>query len=157
MRNKRLWNRRATIFRSMNDYARKSVSDYRPRVAVPFKNLPYTARGLEQGHSARSRIFATKRNNQGQDKRPPPRLVDLRLGTNKNAPAYSMRSGPGLLYALRGTLAASVGRFAVREYRDSHKCIKRRVGPANGLYGGFAFWHLPCPAGRGRKIAAWRP
>ena len=56
-----------------------------------------------------------------------------------------------MLYALRGPLAASVGRFAVWEYRDSHDGIKRRVGPANGLYGGFAFWHLPCPAGHGRK------
>ena len=60
-------------------------------------------------------------------------------------------SGPGLLYALRGPLATSVGRFAVREYRDSHNGIKRRDGPLNGLNGGFAFWHLPCPAGHGRK------
>ena len=52
---------------------------------------------------------------------------------------------------MRGPLAASVGRFAVREYRDSHKCIKRREGPVNGLCGGFAFWYLPCPAGHGRK------
>ena len=56
-----------------------------------------------------------------------------------------------MLYALRGPVAATVGRFAVWEYRDSHKGIKRRDGPVNGLYGGFAFWHLPCPAGHGRK------
>ena len=56
-----------------------------------------------------------------------------------------------MLYAMRGPLAAPVGRFAVREYRDSHKGIKRRGGPLNGLYGGFAFWPLPCPAGHGRK------
>lgn len=39
-----------------------------------------------------------------------------------------------------------MGRFAVREYRDSRKGIKRRVGPVNGLNGGFAFWaiFLPC-------------
>lgn len=45
-----------------------------------------------------------------------------------------------MLYALRGLLAASVGRFAVREYRDSHDGIKRRDGTLNGLYGGFSFW-----------------
>ena len=56
-----------------------------------------------------------------------------------------------MIYALRGPLAAYVGRFAVREYRDSHNGIKRRVGPANGLYGGFVFWPLPCPVGHGRK------
>lgn len=50
-----------------------------------------------------------------------------------------------------------MGRFAVREYRDSHKGIKRRSGPVNGLYGGFAFWDMLRPAGRERKIAAWRP
>lgn len=61
------------------------------------------------------------------------------------------RSGPGLIYALCWPLAASVGRFAVREYRDSHKGIKRRDGPANGLYGGFVFWPLPRPVGHGRK------
>ena len=56
-----------------------------------------------------------------------------------------------MFYALRGLLTASVGRFAVREYRDSHKGIKRRVGPANGLYGGLAFWDVFRPAGHGRK------
>ena len=40
---------------------------------------------------------------------------------------------------------------------DSHKGIKRRDGPLNGLCGGFEFWHLPCPAGHGRKIAACGP
>ena len=75
----------------------------------------------------------------------------------KNTPAYSWLSGPGLIYALYRPMAASVGRFAVREYRDSHNGIKRRDGPVNGLYGGFAFWGLLRPAGRGRKIAAWRP
>lgn len=52
-----------------------------------------------------------------------------------------------------------MGRFAALEYRDSHKGIKRRDGPANGLYGGFAFWGLLRPAGHGRKNAAcglWR-
>ena len=67
------------------------------------------------------------------------------------------RSGPGLLYALRGPLAASVGRFAAREYRDTAKAVKRRVGPANGLYGGFVFWPLPCPDGQGLKNAACEP
>ena len=62
-----------------------------------------------------------------------------------------------MLYALRGPLAASVGRFAVREYRDSHKGIKRRDGPENGLYGGFVFWPIPCPDGQGRKNAACKP
>ena len=64
------------------------------------------------------------------------------------------RSGPGLLYALRGPLAAYVRRFWAREYRDSHKGAKRRDGPLNGLCGGFVFWPLPCPAGHGRKNAA---
>lgn len=50
-----------------------------------------------------------------------------------------------------------MGRFAVREYRDSHKGIKRRDGPANGLYGGLAFWGLLCPAGHERKNAARKP
>ena len=50
-----------------------------------------------------------------------------------------------------------MGRFAVLEYRDSHKGIKRRDGPVNGLYGGLAFWPLPCPAGHGRKNAACEP
>lgn len=50
-----------------------------------------------------------------------------------------------------------MGRFAVLEYGDSHKGIKRRVGPANGLNGGFAFWPLPCPDGQGRKNAACKP
>ena len=72
--------------------------------------------------------------------------------TNDKAPAYSWLSGPGLLYALRGLLAASVRRFAVWEYRDSHKGIKRRSGPVNGLYCGFVFWPFPCPAGNGRKM-----
>ena len=72
-------------------------------------------------------------------------------GTNDNTPAYSRWSGPGLIYALCGPLAASAGRFAVREYRDSRKGIKRRVGPANGLYGGFAFLDVFRPAGHGRK------
>ena len=49
------------------------------------------------------------------------------------------RSGPGLIYALRGPVVASVGRLTAWEYRDSHKGIKRRDGPANGLYGGLAF------------------
>lgn len=56
-----------------------------------------------------------------------------------------------MLYALRRPLSAYVGRFAVREYRDSHDGIKRRVGPANGLYGGFSFWDMFRPAGHGRK------
>ena len=47
-----------------------------------------------------------------------------------------------MIYALRGPLAVSVGRFAVLEYRDSHDGIKRRVGPLNGLYGGFTFWRV---------------
>lgn len=38
-----------------------------------------------------------------------------------------------MFYAVRGPLAASVGRFAVREYRDSHEGIKRRDRPVNGL------------------------
>ena len=50
-----------------------------------------------------------------------------------------------------------MGRFAVREYRDSHKGIKRRSGPANGLYGGLAFWGAFRPAGHGRKNAACGP
>ena len=62
-----------------------------------------------------------------------------------------------MIYALRGPLAAYVGRFAVWEYRDSHKGIKRSDGHLNGLYGGFAFWPLPCPAGHGRKNAACKP
>src|SRR5690625_1289123 len=78
-------------------------------------------------------------------------------GTNENAPACSWWSGPGLIYALRGPLAASVGLFAVWEYRDSHEVINRRDGPVNGLYGGFVFWPLPRPAGHGRKNAARRP
>lgn len=61
-----------------------------------------------------------------------------------------------MLYALRGPLAASVGHFAVWEYRDSHDGIKRRVGPVNGLNGSFAFWHLPCPAGHRRKNSRLR-
>ena len=50
-----------------------------------------------------------------------------------------------------------MGRFGSREYRDSHKGAKRSGGPANGLYGGFSFWPIPCPAGRGRKNAACKP
>lgn len=56
-----------------------------------------------------------------------------------------------MLYALFGRLRAAVERLTAWEYRDSHKGIKRRDGPANGLYGGFAFWCLPCLAGHGRK------
>ena len=56
-----------------------------------------------------------------------------------------------MIYALRGPLAAYVRRFAAREYGDSHEAIKRRDGPLNGLYGGFAFWGLLCHAGHGRK------
>lgn len=51
-----------------------------------------------------------------------------------------------MIYALCGPLAASVGRFAAREYRDSHKGIKRRDGPLNGLNGGLLFlgYAPPC-------------
>ena len=42
-------------------------------------------------------------------------------------------------------------RFWAREYSDSHKGIKRRDEPANGLYGGLAFWGMFRPAGHGRK------
>ena len=45
----------------------------------------------------------------------------------------------------------------VREYRDTAKAVNRRVGPVNGLYGGFVFWPLPCPDGQGRKNAACKP
>lgn len=62
-----------------------------------------------------------------------------------------------MLYALRGPLAASVGRFAVWEYRNSHKGIKRRDGPVNGLYGGFAFWVCFAPQDMDTKIAACKP
>ena len=61
-----------------------------------------------------------------------------------------------MLYALRGPLAATVGRFAVWEYRYSHKGIKRRDGTENGLYGGFAFWDMFRPAGHGRKNSRLR-
>lgn len=44
-----------------------------------------------------------------------------------------------MVYALFGRLRAYVGRLTAWEYRDSHKGIKRRDGPVNGLYGGFAF------------------
>ena len=74
----------------------------------------------------------------------------------KNTPAYSWLSGPGLIYALRGRLRVSVGRLTAWKYRDSHKDIKRRDGPANGLCGGFVFWPLPCPAGHGRKNSRLR-
>ena len=67
-----------------------------------------------------------------------------------------LRSEPGLIYALRGRLRVAVGRLMVREYRDTAKAVKRRVGPTNGLYGGFAFWLLPCPAGHGRKNSRLR-
>ena len=60
-------------------------------------------------------------------------------GANDNTPAYSMTERAGVDLCHAGPLAASVGRFAVWEYRDSHKGIKRRDGPVNGLYGGFAF------------------
>lgn len=33
-----------------------------------------------------------------------------------------------------------MGRFGAREYRDTAKAVKRRVGPVNSLYGGFCFW-----------------
>ena len=56
-----------------------------------------------------------------------------------------------MFYALRGPLAATVGRFAVWEYRDSHNGIKRRDGPLNGLYEGFAFWLVLRAAGNGDK------
>ena len=62
-----------------------------------------------------------------------------------------------MLYALFGCLRAAVGSFGSREYRDSHKGIKRRDGPVNGLYGGFAFWGLIRLAGYGRKNAACGP
>ena len=42
-------------------------------------------------------------------------------------------------------------RFLAREYRDSQKGLKRRVGPANGLYNGFAFLPISYPAVNGRK------
>nr|DAW57547.1 MAG TPA: hypothetical protein [Caudoviricetes sp.] len=32
--------------------------------------------------------------------------------------------------------------------------LKLLYGPVNGLYGGFVFLPLPCPAGHGRKNAA---
>ena len=50
-----------------------------------------------------------------------------------------------------------MGRLTAWEYRDTARAVKRRVGPANGLYGGFAFWPRPCPAGHGRKNAACGP
>ena len=57
-----------------------------------------------------------------------------------------------MIYALRGPLAASVGRFAVWEYRDSHKGTKRRDGAANGLYAGFAFGLSPALLDMGAKM-----
>ena len=57
-----------------------------------------------------------------------------------------------MLYALRGSLRAAVGRLTAREYRDTAKVVKRRSGPANGLYGGLAFWDALRPAGHGRKM-----
>ena len=58
---------------------------------------------------------------------------------------------------MRGPLEASVRRFRAREYNDSHEGIKRRDGPVNGLYGGFAFWGMLRPDGQGRKNAACKP
>ena len=57
----------------------------------------------------------------------------------------------GLFYALFGRMWDAVGRFEVLEYRNSHDGIKRRVEPVNGLYGGFVFLLVHCPAGHGRK------
>ena len=57
-----------------------------------------------------------------------------------------------MIYAMLGFLRAAVGRLAAWEYRDSHKGTRCRDGPANSLYGGFAFWPLPCPAGPGAKM-----
>ena len=57
-----------------------------------------------------------------------------------------------MLYALLGRLRAAVGRFAVREYRDSHKGIKRRDGPENGLYGGLSFWTCSALLATGVKM-----
>lgn len=42
------------------------------------------------------------------------------------------------------------------EYRDSHKGIKRRSGPVNGLYGGFVFWPIHLPDEHGRKNSRLR-
>lgn len=61
-----------------------------------------------------------------------------------------------MIYALRGPLAASVGRFALREYRDSHKSAKRRVGPANGIYGGLLFLVQLIHVGHGSKNSRLR-
>ena len=50
-----------------------------------------------------------------------------------------------MLCAMFGCLRAAVGRLTVWEYRDTAKAVKRRGGPANGLYGGFVFPSpLPC-------------
>lgn len=57
----------------------------------------------------------------------------------------------------RGPLAAPVVRFAVLEYSDSHKGIKRRDEPTNGLYGGLLFLAQLRPAGHRRKNAACKP
>ena len=57
-----------------------------------------------------------------------------------------------MIYALLGRLRAAVGRFAVWEYRDSHKGIKRRDGPANGLYGGLSFWTCSALLATGVKM-----
>ena len=57
-----------------------------------------------------------------------------------------------MIYALLGRLWAAVGHLMAWEYRDTAKAVKRRDGPVNGLYGGFAFWPLSCPAGHGQKM-----
>lgn len=49
--------------------------------------------------------------------------------SNNNTPAYSRRSGPGLLYALFGALWASVRRFSARECRDTARHKNCFTGP----------------------------
>ena len=49
-------------------------------------------------------------------------------------------------------MASAVVRLMAREYRDSHKGIKRRVEPVNGLYGGLCFPLSPALPDMGVKM-----
>lgn len=62
-----------------------------------------------------------------------------------------------MLYALCGHLAASVGRFAVREYRDSHKGINAVTGQQMAFTAVLRFGISHALLATGAKIAACWP
>ena len=72
--------------------------------------------------------------------------------TNDKAPAYSWWSGPGLLYAFRGALCASVRSFVVQEYRDTAGRKNRSTGPQMVFMAVLHFLARSAPLDTGAKM-----